>query len=240
MSFRTDDELMLDYGRRGDTAAFDELYQRYRKPLFGFIRQQVPELAANNVYSLCWKAVIQLASNYMPAASFRSYLYTIARRRVTEYWSSQAVQGERFEPDSFHHGQHQNAEALHQEALLVCVGQLSEMQRDAFLLKQTGLTQAEISLMLGSSFEALRSCLKEAYQNIKSCWECPLADERIDARYRAAISEFEVWVQIDSQVKQLAHQQVLRSYDWAALPAWNRVVSMLGIAVLVWWLWSHL
>lgn len=178
MSFRNDDQLIEDYGKRGDGAAFDILYQRYRTQLFGFIRQQVPEQVANEVFQQCWEAVIRQAADYLPGGSFRSYLFTICRRRLADHWRNQEILGKNFEespvyelatdldsPELKHHDASVEAIILH------CVKKLPARQQEAFRLKQTGLAVDEISQLLQSSFETIKSRLRASYENLRSCWE---------------------------------------------------------------------
>ncbi|GGA79672.1 Ecf-type RNA polymerase sigma factor [Neiella marina] len=179
MTLRNDDQLLNDYGKRGDAAAFDILYQRFRQPLFGFIRQQLPEAVANEVFQDCWMVVIEQASDYMPCGSFRGYLFTIARRKIADYWRGQQRQPsqtsddgnvvEQFsddvDPQKIQLQQATNA------VILMCVGRLSKVQRDAFMLKQTGLAVEEISLILGATFETVKSRIRASYSQLRRCWE---------------------------------------------------------------------
>lgn len=179
MSYRNDDELMIDYGKRGDTQAFDELYQRYRRPLFGFIRQQVPEVVANEIFQLCWEAVIKQATDYIPGGSFRSFLFTICRRRLADHWRHQEIHGKAFEsqqgspePGSdLESPEYQHMNELSERVILHCVGLLPLKQQEVFRLKQTGLAVDEISQLLQISFETIKSRIRASYQNLRICWE---------------------------------------------------------------------
>lgn len=177
-SMRTDDELLNDYGKRGDTAAFDELYHRYRKPLFGFICQQLPETEANEVFQLCWEAVIQQASSYLPGGSFRSYLFTICRRRIADYWRQSGSHSPyaHNESEGEQHSEAFNPEQLQSQRqsdaiILRCVSRLPQKQREVFQLKQTGLAVDEISQLLQISFETIKSRIRACYKNLRVCWE---------------------------------------------------------------------
>ncbi|MBW8190477.1 sigma-70 family RNA polymerase sigma factor [Neiella marina] len=180
MSFRNDDQLLDDYGKRGDAAAFDILYQRFRKPLFGFIRQQLPEAATNDVFQDCWTDVIKQAANYMPCGSFRAYLFTIARRKIADYWRAHhkpmnnklqpiddVPEQASPQPDPLQIQLDQATNAV----ILMCVGRLPHAQQQAFMLKQTGLPVDEISLMLGATFETVKSRIRAAYDKLRHCWE---------------------------------------------------------------------
>ena len=74
----SDEALMLEF-QRGSRAAFEELFARYRKPLYGFFRRRLnnPE-RAQDLTQETFLAVICAASRYEPRASVRTYLYGIA------------------------------------------------------------------------------------------------------------------------------------------------------------------
>ncbi len=74
----SDEALMLQF-QGGSRAAFDELFARYRKPLYGFFGRRLnnPE-RAEDLTQETFLAVIRAASRYEPRASVRTYLYGIA------------------------------------------------------------------------------------------------------------------------------------------------------------------
>jgi RNA polymerase sigma-70 factor (ECF subfamily) len=74
----SDQALMLEF-QGGSRAAFEELFARYRKPLYGFFGRRLnnPE-RAEDLTQETFLAVIRAASRYEPRASVRTYLYAIA------------------------------------------------------------------------------------------------------------------------------------------------------------------
>lgn len=74
----SDEALMLEF-QGGSRAAFEELFARYRKPLYGFFGRRLnnPERAEDLVQDT-FLAVIRAASRYEPRALVRTYLYGIA------------------------------------------------------------------------------------------------------------------------------------------------------------------
>jgi RNA polymerase sigma-70 factor (ECF subfamily) len=51
-----------------------------------------------------------------------------------------------------------------------CIGQLSQAQKDSFLLKEeAGLSVKDIASILNTSFEASKSRLRYAYENLRQC-----------------------------------------------------------------------
>jgi len=74
----SDEALMLEF-QGGSRAAFEELFNRYRQPLYGFFRRRLnnPE-RAEDLAQETFLAVIRAASRYEPRALVRTYLYGIA------------------------------------------------------------------------------------------------------------------------------------------------------------------
>jgi RNA polymerase sigma-70 factor, ECF subfamily len=74
----SDEALMLEF-QGGSRAAFEELFARYRKPLYGFFGRRLnnPE-RAEDLAQETFLAVIRAAYRYEPRALVRTYLYGIA------------------------------------------------------------------------------------------------------------------------------------------------------------------
>src|SRR5262249_29911087 len=74
----SDEALMLKF-QRGSREAFEELFARYRGPLYGFFRRrlQISE-RAEDLTQETFLAVIRATSRYEPRSLVRTYLYGIA------------------------------------------------------------------------------------------------------------------------------------------------------------------
>lgn len=78
----SDEQLMLRY-REGDLLAFRELYGRHRLGLYRFISWRSPRAEwVDEVVQDAWASLHHARSRYRPDASFRTYLYQIARNRL--------------------------------------------------------------------------------------------------------------------------------------------------------------
>jgi RNA polymerase sigma factor (sigma-70 family) len=74
----SDEVLMLDF-QRGSRAAFDELFARYRQPLYGYFRRRLASAErAEDLTQETFLAVIRATERYRPRALVRTYLYGIA------------------------------------------------------------------------------------------------------------------------------------------------------------------
>lgn len=76
----TDESLMLEF-LAGSRAAFEELFARYRRPLFNFFRRRLNQSAdsrADDLTQDTFLAVLRATERYEPRAPVRTYLYGIA------------------------------------------------------------------------------------------------------------------------------------------------------------------
>lgn len=69
--------------KRGETPAFRELFDRYKDPIYGFVRRRVDDSGrAEEITQDVFMALVQRRDGYEVRSSFRTYLYRIALNRV--------------------------------------------------------------------------------------------------------------------------------------------------------------
>src|SRR2546423_15721301 len=74
----SDEALMLEF-QGGSRPAFEELFTRYRAPLFGYFRRRLHgDQRAEDLTQETFLAVIRAVANYEPRALVRTYFYAIA------------------------------------------------------------------------------------------------------------------------------------------------------------------
>ncbi|NNE37546.1 MAG: sigma-70 family RNA polymerase sigma factor, partial [Gammaproteobacteria bacterium] len=84
-----DEDLMLAY-QQGDAAAFEILYLRHKGPVYRYVlRQCKAEDTASELFQEIWMKLIQNHGNYEVRAKFTTWLYTIARHRIIDYYRQQ-------------------------------------------------------------------------------------------------------------------------------------------------------
>ncbi len=77
-----DEQLMLRYCA-GDVLAFETLYARHRLGLYRFIAWRSPRAEwVDEIVQDAWASLHHARARYQPDASFRTYLYQIARNRL--------------------------------------------------------------------------------------------------------------------------------------------------------------
>jgi RNA polymerase sigma-70 factor, ECF subfamily len=82
----TDEQLMLEYQRRGERAAFEELVRRYERDLFNYLRRYLGDAElAEDVFQQTFLQVHLKCGQYEEGREVRPWLYTIATNQAIDY-----------------------------------------------------------------------------------------------------------------------------------------------------------
>ncbi|MCB1735113.1 MAG: sigma-70 family RNA polymerase sigma factor [Gammaproteobacteria bacterium] len=166
----------------GDTAAFDRLYQRFRSPLYRYLRRQCGDCAeSEELYQDVWLNAVR-ARDRFDGEHLQAWLFRIAHNRLIDYYRSSGRAAELVSDD-------QDVDDIASQAglsgdespdrwsfLRDCVERLFAMlealpfaQRDAFLLKEeSGLSLEQIAEVSATSRETVKSRLRYAMQRLRS------------------------------------------------------------------------
>ncbi|HEY5410786.1 MAG TPA: sigma-70 family RNA polymerase sigma factor [Caulobacteraceae bacterium] len=175
-----DDGELLGAHAAGDPQAFARLYDRYDRPCFLFIRRMLGAShgeAAEDLHQETWIAISKSAAAFDPGkASFRAWLFTIARHKVWDHFRRQRVTvvasarvdaaltiaDEAPTP----HEQVESRELA--QRLVSAVEALPLAQRDVFVLfAHAGLSLEEISKVTGAGMETTKSRLRYARATLR-------------------------------------------------------------------------
>ena len=182
--FDPDAALMLRV-KRGDRAAFAELVEKYRQPLFNFIYRTLrdeteTEDVAQNVFLQVYKS----RDRYERTAKFSTWLFTIARnlclneiRRRTRH-PADSLEETHAEYDDQPARQYEDKKiflptdnVLHGELaqkIEAALAELPENQRTAILLcRQDELSYEEIAAVLGCTLSATKSLIHRGRETLK-------------------------------------------------------------------------
>jgi RNA polymerase sigma-70 factor (ECF subfamily) len=159
---------MLRYGE-GDVSAFEVLYQRNKDRLFRFLLHSgCGATSAEDIAQDTWSAVIGAASRYRHDAGFRTWLYTIARRKIVDDWrrrkgtdTKAQVEIDESEVEDTRSTGRPLAQ-LQLARLLELVEALPLEQREVFLLKEEGFSLKEIAGITETGVETAKSRLRYA------------------------------------------------------------------------------
>jgi RNA polymerase sigma-70 factor (ECF subfamily) len=167
---------------KGSSYAFDELFSRYKQPIFGFFRRRVVESTqAEELTQETFIVLLRAATRYEPRALFRTYLYAIGFKILRAHRRKAAFRatffGQRNLPDP---GKPDATES----GLWVrhAVEKLEAMDREILLLREfEQLSYAEISDLLQLPLNTVRSRLFRARTALRNLLEPPALSAAQDA-----------------------------------------------------------
>jgi RNA polymerase sigma-70 factor (ECF subfamily) len=179
------DAVLMLRVKRGDRAAFAELVEKYRQPLFNFVFRTLrdeteTEDVAQNTFLQVWKS----RARYERTAKFSTWLFTIARnlclneiRRRSRH-PAESIEETHAEHDDQPSRQYEDKKiflptenVLHGELakkIEEALDELPENQRTAILLcRQDEVSYEEIAEILGCSLSATKSVIHRGRETLK-------------------------------------------------------------------------
>jgi RNA polymerase sigma-70 factor (ECF subfamily) len=166
----SDEALMLAF-QRGSREAFDELFERYRQPLYGYFRRRLADRErAEDLTQETFLAVLRARERYEPRASVRTYLYGIAVKLLA---------AERRKPVPAESPVEWACEPRPDETLWVrqALERLEPIEREVLMLREyEQLSYAEISALLEIPLNTTRTRLFRARMALKTHLE-PASNE---------------------------------------------------------------
>jgi RNA polymerase sigma-70 factor (ECF subfamily) len=170
----SDEQLMIRY-QNSDEAAFEEIYARYAKKIYGFLMRRLGQ--PDDCAELFQETFLRLhrgRSSYKPEMSFKTWLYTIANNLVRDSLrikmrsqSARATEDienriERAIPDGNYKLQ----------SFKEAFASLTDDQREAIVLSRfEGLRYEEIAKVMGRSTEAVNQLIQRAMGHLRECMD---------------------------------------------------------------------
>ena len=164
----TDEQYMTAF-QGGDDSAFEQLYSRYRRPIFQYVYRRVGDASrAEELTQEVFMGLIRSRGSWRQEASFRTYLYRIAfnqcasEARRADFKSVDPLErpdGTAIDVVSDDPGPDSEARRK-QEAELVtgALGRLDADQREAIVLREyQGLSYEEIAEVTGVAVGTVKS-----------------------------------------------------------------------------------
>jgi RNA polymerase sigma factor (sigma-70 family) len=191
------DFQLLEGWRGGDEASGRELFARYFDSVYRFFRNKVDD-AAEDLTQQTFMGLVQGKDRFRGEASFRTYLFMIARKRLYSYlrkaerdhgasvWTESSVADLGLASPSLAVAQHQE-----QRLLLLALRQLPvEMQVALELFYWEELTVTEIADVLETPVGTVKSRLQRARTRLDAAIG-QLADS--EALLRSTMDNFSRW-----------------------------------------------
>ena len=176
MPDRTKDELLLQRAGEGDQAAFRELYERHRLPVFRFAYRLLGSIeAAEDVTHDCFLSLIRRSDSFDPErASLRTYLFAAARNLAMKHFRRLGREGsldELAEAQVASSRQEPLRRVLREEMenqVRDAVLALPPLQREAVVLfEYEDLSLSEIAAITQSDVGAVKARLHRAREGLR-------------------------------------------------------------------------
>jgi RNA polymerase sigma-70 factor, ECF subfamily len=173
---RTTDELLLQKAGDGDQAAFLELYDRYRQPIFRFAYRLLGSVeVAEDVTHDCFLSLIRKPENFRPErASLKTYLYAAARNLALKHFRNQGREAGMDEVTREPQDSPKRAplRRLLDEELAAHVREavfaLPPLQREALILfEYEGLSLSEVAEIAGTDVGAIKARLYRGREGLR-------------------------------------------------------------------------
>ena len=168
----SDEHLMLAFSK-GSAESFNELFLRYKQPIYGFFRRRTADPShAEELAQEAFLVLLRAASRYEPRALFRTYLYAIAFKILRAHRRKAAFRATFFgHPKSIPDPAKQDAT---ESGLWVrrAVEKLDRIDHEILLLREfEQLSYAEISDLLRLPVNTVRSRLFRARTALRNLLE---------------------------------------------------------------------
>ena len=176
MPERTTDEVLLQKAGAGDQAAFLDLYDRYREPIFRFAYRLLGSVEiAEDVTHDCFLSLIRKPENFRPErASLKTYLYAAARNLAMKHFRNQGRETglDEVNEEPKESPKRGPLRRLLDEELATQVREavfsLPPLQREALILfEYEGLSLNEIAEIAGTDAGAIKARLYRAREGLR-------------------------------------------------------------------------
>jgi RNA polymerase sigma factor (sigma-70 family) len=159
----SDEELMIRV-QSGDRGAYDQLFARWREPVFQFLlRRTGGRVEAEEAFSETWLRLYRSRSTWDRSRRFRPWLYAIATNAGRDTW--------RPSPQLFELELQPDEPSDLRDRVVGALSALDPEDRKLLLLSVEGFEGKEIAEMLGIGAGAVRMRLLRARERMRVAME---------------------------------------------------------------------
>jgi RNA polymerase sigma-70 factor (ECF subfamily) len=175
VSSRSDEELMIAY-QAGDTAAFEEIYNRYGKKIYGFLMHRLtnPDTSAE-LFQETFLRLHRGRDLYRPGMPFKPWLYAIANNLVRDRLKAKQPKIARIAAEDAENLTPAVPDGSHTlVSFREAMASLTQDQREALILSRyEGLSYEQIGRVMGRSTEAVNQLIQRALRQLRKCMDEP-------------------------------------------------------------------
>ena len=175
----TSDEALIARVARGDSAAFELLYDRHAAAVYGMVRQVLRDAAqseevSQEVFVEAWRTATRFDA---ARGSVRAWIITMARRRAIDRVRSAQAAGERevrvaasTATPEFDEVSEAVEIRMEQQRVRRCLESLTDLQRESIdLAFYRGYTHREVSDLLAVPLGTVKTRLRDGLIRLRDC-----------------------------------------------------------------------
>jgi RNA polymerase sigma-70 factor (ECF subfamily) len=160
------DETLAQMARAGDKAAFDTLCDRYLPVIYNRLRAKLPPEAVEDVTQQVFIGAMKGIKRYRERSSFRTWILSIARHKIADYYRSRSHRPEAVSLDAGE-GEVEGSErrdAWEEQVLVrITLERIPDHYQEILLLRfAEGMRFQKIARTLDISLEAAKSRYRRA------------------------------------------------------------------------------
>ena len=168
------DETLFERLIEGDMSAFDRLYDRFERPLFGFIRAQIGDAEeAEDVLHEAFMAVLREREHRQRMQSFKAWLFQVARNLCKNRIRSRkragrlATEAAQIEPEAAPVAEHALARHEQVARLQQAVCRLPAPLAEVYRLRAAGVSYDEVAEILGVPVGTVKSRIHDMVKRLR-------------------------------------------------------------------------
>jgi RNA polymerase sigma-70 factor (ECF subfamily) len=168
------DEALYARLSKGDLDAFEQLYRRYERPLFGFILRQIPDRSeAEDVFHETFMALLKERKKRSDVTSVRAWLFQVARNLCLNKArgrdrTARALRTEaRTAPEPQLHPEQLLAAKEAPEALRRALARLPTQLAELYGLRAAGMSYEQIAELLELPLGTVKSRMHDMIARLK-------------------------------------------------------------------------
>jgi RNA polymerase sigma-70 factor (ECF subfamily) len=164
---------MIRY-QAGDEAAFEEIYSRYSKKIYGFLMHRLtnPDTSAE-LFQETFLRLHRGRDLYKPEMPFKPWLYTIANNLIRDRFKAKEPKIARIAEEDAENLTRAIPDGSHTLlSFKEAIASLTEDQREALILSRfQGLGYEQIGRVMGRSTEAVNQLIQRALRQLRKCMD---------------------------------------------------------------------
>lgn len=172
-----DHELIASY-LAGDAAAFEQLYQRYRRPLYSYLNELLAgrRAAADDLFQQTWIRALDALPGYRDESRFFPWLVRIAHNLAMDFFRAPAQSRQAEAPDNLEAAAgpadapepwQSLADDEFRASLEQAIAQLGAEQREVLLLRRQGMPFKDIARLQATGINTVLGRMHYAVSHLR-------------------------------------------------------------------------